>query len=313
MKHYPHAALSCLALLLGLFSLVAPAPAAKLDPDSEDFFHMARHFMTRDEEKAFRNLITPELREEFIEAFWEIRDPDPLTKENEFRTELEERFIFVNKYLRESNHPGWDTARGMVYMVLGPPSIMNAGSTPALSASPPGTVSGDGMLTNTIVWPYEELDFLVFFVDRQGFGVYELDTRNTSPRLLELLKAGKTRIICNEKGTENRFLKFDAKIKSASDRLFITIPLKDLHFDIDAKGGYTARIHLAVNLYFPDGTIITCKDDRRIALDLEMQKKRRLAIEWMIPLKRGKSQVDLLVLDQIGGLSNRQLLAVKKK
>lgn len=313
MKHSPNTTLSCLALLLGILALVAPAPAAKLDPDSEEFFHMSRHFMTRDEEKAFRNLITPELRKEFIEAFWEIRDPDTLTKENEFRTELEERFTFVNKYLREGNHPGWDTVRGMVYMVLGPPSIINAASTPALSASPPGTVSNNGLLTNTIVWPYEELDFLVFFVDRQGFGVYELDTINTSPRLLELLKTAKTRIICNAKWTEDRFLKFAAKIESASNRLFITIPVKNLRFDIDNEGGYTARIHLAVNIYFSDGSIITRKDDRRIALVPEIQEKGRLAIEWMIPLKRGKSQVDLLVLDQIGGLSNRQLLAVKKK
>jgi len=309
MKHRIVATLPWLLISLWLFSLAAPVLAAKLDPAGEEFYHMTRHFMTRDEEKAFRNLSTPELREEFIEAFWIIRDPDPLTAENEFRNELEERFEFVSKYLREANRPGWDTARGMVYLVLGPPSSVNASATSStLSAS------SNNFMPNSVVWPYNEMNFAVWFIDRQGYGVFELDMINTSPRLLELMKAAKTRPLRDmDKGMADRFLEFKAEIDPASNRLLITIPVKELRFDVGSKGEYTARIHLAVNLYLPDGTIASYKDDRRIALDPQVQKKGQLLLEWTIPLAKGKNQVDLLVLDQVSGRSNRQLLAVKKK
>lgn len=309
MKHRIVAKLPWLLISLWLFSLAAPALAATLDPAAEEFYHMTRYFMTRDEDKAFRNLSTPELRQEFIKAFWIIRDPDPLTVENEFRNELEERFEFVNKYLREANRPGWDTARGMVYLVLGPPTTVNASETSStLSAS------RSDYMPNSVVWPYNEMNFAVWFIDRQGYGVFELDMINTSPRLLELMKAAKTRPLRNlDKGMEDRFLEFKAEIEPASNRLLIAIPVKELRFDIGPKEEYTARIHLAVNLYLPGGTIATYKDDRRIALDPEVQKKGRLVIEWTIPLAKGKNQVDLLVLDQVSGRSNRQLIAVKKK
>jgi GWxTD domain-containing protein len=301
-----------LAIALWLFSLTAPILAAKLDPASEEFYHMVRHFMTRNEEKLFHKLSTPEFRQEFIKAFWEIRDPDPGTEENEFRDAVEERFDFVNKFLREGNRPGWDTARGRIYMVLGPPDMMNAGSTPGLSNLPPNTMNSAGIMANTLVWPYQELQLYVVFVDREGFGVYDLDMINTSPRLIEFLKRGKTQFIYEGTGAEDHFLKLKAEIEPAKDRLLITIDANELRFEIDAGGGYTARIHLAVNLYLPDGTIVTQKDDRRIVLDLEMQKKKQLQVEWTIPLKKGKNQVDLLVQDQVGGKSIRQFLAVKK-
>jgi len=309
MKRNVSAGFPWLAIFLWLFSLAAPVLAAKLDPASKEFYHMARHFLTRNEEKAFANLSTPELRQEFIEAFWNIRNPGPESGENEFRTELETRFEFVNKYLREANRPGWDTARGMVYLLLGPPSMINAGqTTSSLSAS------RNNPMPDSMIWPYLELNLDVWFIDREGFGIFDLDMANTSPRLLEYFKAAKIRFLQNgSKEAEERFLEFKAEIEPAKDRLLVSIAAKDLRFDIDAEGGYAARIHLTVNLYQSDGTVITCKDNQRIVLTPEMRKKGRLPIEWTIPLNKGKTQIDLLVLDQAGGRSNRRLLSVKKK
>ncbi len=295
-------------IALLLLGVTAPGFAARLDLESEEFFHMARHFMTRDEEKVFRSLTTPEFRSEFITAFWEIRDPDPETTENEFRTELESRFEFVNKYLREANRPGWDTARGMVYLVLGPPTMMNAGTTSStLSAS------SSNPLPNSLVWPYGETGIRVWFIDNQGYGVFDLDMMRTSPQLLELLKRAKTQIIQGDKGAEELFLGFTAGFAPSSSRLIIAVEAKDLRFETDATGGFTARIHLAVNIFMPDGTIVTRKEDRRIVIDTQMQKKTRLPLEWALPLERGKYQVDLLVLDQVSGKSNRQFLSLKIK
>jgi GWxTD domain-containing protein len=298
-------ALTGIALLLGI---TAPNHSARLDLESEEFFHMTRHFMTRDEEKVFRGLTTPEFRQEFIAAFWEIRDPDPVTAENEFHTELETRFAFVNKYLREANRPGWDTARGMVYMVLGPPTMMNAGTTTsALSAS------SSNPMPNSLVWPYGESGIHVWFIDNQGYGVFELDMIRTSPRLLELMKRAKTRLIQGDKGADEHFLDFSAAFTATGSRLHIAIAARDLRFETDAAGGFTARIHLAANIFTPDGGIVTRKEDRRIVVDSRMQVKTRLELEWALALEAGKYQVDLLVLDQVGGRSNRQFLTVKIK
>ena len=295
-------------IALLVLGIAVPNHAAKLDQESEEFFHMTRHFMTRDEEKVFRGLTTTEFRQEFIAAFWEIRDPDPTTVENEFRTELESRFEFVNKYLREANRPGWDTARGMVYLVLGPPTMMNAGTTSStLSAS------SSNPLPNSLVWPYGDTGIRVWFIDNQGYGVYDLDMMRTSPRLLELLKRAKTQIIQGETGAEEHFLGFTARFEPSGSRLLIAVEAKDLRFETDAAGGFTARIRLAANIYTPNGTVVTRKEDRRIVVDARMQKKSRLALEWALPLETGKYGVDLLVLDQVGGKSNRQFLSLKIK
>ena len=269
-----------------LLAVTAPGFSVKKDPVGTEFYHMVRHLMTSDEEKTFANLSTPEFLREFIEAFWEIRDPDPATEENEFRTAVEERFEFVNQHLREANRPGWDTARGMIYMVLGPPNLMNAASTPS-----PQSSQNENFLAGTIIWPYPEMNLYVYFVDRQGFGVYELDIVRTSPRLLEFLKTSKTRFIgSGDQGMEDRLLEFRANIKPAIDRLLITIKTTALRFDIDADETFTARIYLALNLYNPDGTIVTQKDTRRITLDPEMKHKGELRLEWTMPLKKGKAR-----------------------
>ncbi|MCU0236453.1 MAG: GWxTD domain-containing protein [Acidobacteria bacterium] len=308
MNRHALAPLAKAGIAMLLLGVAFPGFAARLDPDSEDFFHMTRHFMTRDEEKVFRGLTTPEFRREFIAAFWVIRDPDPETEENEFRTELETRFEFVNKHLREANRPGWDTARGMIYMVLGPPTMMNAGTTSStLSAS------SSNPMPNSIVWPYGETGIRVWFIDNQGYGVYDLDMMRTSPRLLELLKRARTQLIQGDKGAEENFLGFTAEFAPAASRLLIAVEAKDLRFDTDGAGGFTARLHLAANIYMPDGTIVTRKEDRRLAVDAEMQKKKRLALDWALPLGAGKYQVDLLVLDRVGGRSNRQFLSLKIK
>ena len=306
--------LFCAALALGLALRPPVAAAPKLDADSEEFYRMARYFMTRDEDKRFRNLATPEQRQQFIDAFWELRDPDPNTTENEFREELQERFEFVNRYLREGNRPGWDTARGMIYLVLGPPDTMTAGATPYPSASPYIRDSQGDTTAGVIVWPYPLLSVNVVFIDRQGFGIYELDMARTSPRLLTLLKAGKTRFIRDgAKSAEEPFLPFKADVDAARGTVRVVIAARELRYEIGPDGSYVARVQMAVNVYQPGGSIATRQEEQRVTLGAPGQAQEKLELEWAIPLAPGRNQVDLLVSDQVSGRSNRLFLAVKKK
>ena len=80
-------------------------------------------YIISDREKdAFGQLQSEAEREAFIEAFWRRRDPEPLTPENEFRTEHYERIAYANSRLGgETAIPGWMTDRGRLWITLGEP------------------------------------------------------------------------------------------------------------------------------------------------------------------------------------------------
>src|ERR1700730_3922740 len=78
-------------------------------------------YIISDEERAaFLQLQTNEEREQFIEAFWQRRDPTPDTVENEFKEEHYRRIAYTNERFA-SGIPGWRTDRGRIYIIWGKP------------------------------------------------------------------------------------------------------------------------------------------------------------------------------------------------
>ena len=78
------------------------------------------YIITDEERSAFLQLQTNEEREQFIEAFWQRRDPTPDTVENEFKEEHYRRIAYTNERF-SSGIPGWRTDRGRIYIMWGPP------------------------------------------------------------------------------------------------------------------------------------------------------------------------------------------------
>src|SRR6266850_5009496 len=76
--------------------------------------------ITDEERKAFTMLSNDEERENFIESFWQRRDPTPDTAENEFKEEHYRRIAYANEHF-PAGIPGWKTDRGRIYIVFGPP------------------------------------------------------------------------------------------------------------------------------------------------------------------------------------------------
>jgi GWxTD domain-containing protein len=72
------------------------------------------------EKKAFQALKTDQEKAQFVEEFWEKRDPSPGTLKNEFKEEHYRRLQFVAKEFREGI-PSWRTDRGRVYIIQGAP------------------------------------------------------------------------------------------------------------------------------------------------------------------------------------------------
>ena len=78
-----------------------------------------RWIITDEERSAFMQLSNDEERDQFIEAFWQRRDPTPDTEENEFKEEHYRRIAYANEHFA-AGIPGWKTDRGHMYIVFGP-------------------------------------------------------------------------------------------------------------------------------------------------------------------------------------------------
>lgn len=76
---------------------------------------------TEEEEEEYLALTSDEAAREFIEAFWERRDPYPLRPDNPLRETFDERAAEANRLYREGGRRGSQTARGTIYVLFGPP------------------------------------------------------------------------------------------------------------------------------------------------------------------------------------------------
>src|ERR1039458_3172858 len=76
--------------------------------------------ITDEERAAFKQLSNDEERDNFIEAFWQRRDPTPDTEENEYKEEHYQRIAYANEHF-PAGIPGWKSDRGRIYIVFGKP------------------------------------------------------------------------------------------------------------------------------------------------------------------------------------------------
>jgi GWxTD domain-containing protein len=79
------------------------------------------YIISAEEVQAFKQLTTDQERERFIEQFWQRRDPDPATAENEFRKQFYGRIAYANEHFAFSDVPGWRSDRGRMYIMYGKP------------------------------------------------------------------------------------------------------------------------------------------------------------------------------------------------
>ncbi|MEE9230793.1 MAG: GWxTD domain-containing protein [Acidobacteriota bacterium] len=112
------------AVLLLLLTVSGASPEGK--PDASWSEGPVRYLLTSEEERAFRKLDSEDEIRAFVEQFWDRRDPDPLTPQNEFREEFRRRVLSANRLFTETTKPGWKTDRGKIYVLLGPPDEIAA-------------------------------------------------------------------------------------------------------------------------------------------------------------------------------------------
>ncbi|MGH9747058.1 MAG: GWxTD domain-containing protein [Candidatus Acidiferrales bacterium] len=102
------------------------------------------YIITPEERSAFVHLQTNEEREQFIEQFWQRRNPDPDSAENTFKEEHYRRIAYTNEHFA-SGIPGWKSDRGRIYIMWGAPdeieSHPSGGSYDRPSSEGGGTTS----------------------------------------------------------------------------------------------------------------------------------------------------------------------------
>jgi GWxTD domain-containing protein len=82
----------------------------------------ARYLLTTEQRADYARLSSLAERSEFITEFWRAHDPTPETPENEFRREFEKRVAYADQRLGQGETRGSLTDRGMLFVLLGPPT-----------------------------------------------------------------------------------------------------------------------------------------------------------------------------------------------
>ena len=171
------------------------------------------YIITPEERRSFLHLSTNEEREQFIEAFWQRRNPDPDSPENTFKEEHYRRIAYANEHFA-SGIPGWKTDRGKIYIMWGPPDEIDSHQTGGTWDRPMDQGGGETSTYPWETWRYRYLEgeslgenVELEFVDPTSTGEYHL-TMDPSEKdaLLNVPGAGLT--LAESMGTASKTSRF---------------------------------------------------------------------------------------------------------
>ncbi len=137
-----------------------------------------RWIITDEEKSAFMQLSNDEERDQFIEAFWQRRDPTPDTEENEFKEEHYRRIAYANEHF-PAGIPGWKTDRGRTYIVFGPADEIESHPSGGSYERPMDEGGGETSTFPFETWRYRYLEgigqeVIIEFVDSCMCGDYHM-------------------------------------------------------------------------------------------------------------------------------------------
>ena len=171
------------------------------------------YIISPEERHSFLQLSTNEEREQFIEAFWQRRNPDPDSAENTFKEEHYRRIAYANEHYA-SGIPGWKTDRGKIYIMWGPPDEVDAHPTGGNWDRPMDQGGG-----STTTYPYEDWRYRYLegtglgenveleFVDPTSTGEYHL-TMDPSEKDALLMVPGAGLTLAESMGTADKSSRF---------------------------------------------------------------------------------------------------------
>ncbi|HEY4379751.1 MAG TPA: GWxTD domain-containing protein [Acidobacteriaceae bacterium] len=116
-----------------------------------------RWLITDTEAQAFKHLTNDEERDSFIENFWQRRNPNPDSPDNEFRDEVYARIAYANDHFA-AGKPGWMTDRGHIYIAYGKPDDIDSHPSGGEYQRPMEEGGGSTATFPFEVWHYRYLE-----------------------------------------------------------------------------------------------------------------------------------------------------------
>jgi GWxTD domain-containing protein len=267
----------------------------KLGPENKEFLSKVRYIITKEERKIFLELPDSQ-KKEFQDEFWNRRDPDAFTEENEFKEEYFRRIEDANR-LFAGSRPGWLQDRGRIYVLIGPPSERHTYSTDPNPRE---------------VWYY--VNFPVIFTDRMGTGDYKLEPINLA-HLMEMNKA--QNISQTQAKPEKDFFDFGVKTHLNEKReVIVTIEIKyrEIWFaGVDDR--LETTIVLSVELLDVDEKIVL-SDTMEYPVSIpeaDIGKKDNLIIEYPLKLEKGTYTLNLELENKAGKEKQKKILKIEAR
>ena len=171
-----------------------------------------RWIITDDERKAFMQLSNNEERDQFIEAFWQRRNPNPDSEDNEFKDEHYRRIEYANEHFA-AGKPGWMTDRGRIYIVYGPADEIESHPSGGTYERPMDEGGGETSTFPFEDWRYRYIEgigqeVIVEFVDSCMCGDYHMTMdRSEKDALKNVPNAGLT--LYEEMGMSSKANRFN--------------------------------------------------------------------------------------------------------
>jgi GWxTD domain-containing protein len=156
-----------------------------------------RWIITDQELKAFKSLSNDEERDNFIEQFWQRRNPSPDSPENEYREEHYARIAYANEHFA-AGMPGWKTDRGHIYIAYGKPDSIDSHPSGGTYDRPIDEGGGSTQTYPFEVWHYRYIEGIgenidIEFVDTCMCGDYHMTIdRSEKDALLHVPGGGPT-------------------------------------------------------------------------------------------------------------------------
>jgi GWxTD domain-containing protein len=171
------------------------------------------YIISDEERKAFKQLSNDEERDQFIEAFWQRRNPNPDSEDNEYKEDHYRRIEYANEHFA-AGVPGWKTDRGRIYIMYGPADEIDSHPSGGTYDRP---MEEGGGTTSTFPfedWRYRYIEGIgqeveIEFVDTCMCGEYHMTIdRSEKDALLYTPNAGLT--LYEQMGMANKADRFNS-------------------------------------------------------------------------------------------------------
>ena len=299
---YRHGTLLLVAALIG-----CSGNRLNLDPASQQFYEYAALIMTGEEKAIFKTLKDVPSREQFIQEFWDKRDPDPDSPENEFRDEFFRRIEFANERFIEGG-PGWNTDRGRIFIYLGAPD-----KTDEIMTHRDPNFRGP-----ILYWMYYRYGFAVRFIDENNTGRYTIDYKYDAQgglygSLFDAIESAKFGLIYSEDDNQFAFLDFRLRYNEEAAAFEMEIPLEGLEFS-EEDGKLIADFDFTFHINEEDrGKLEELKDSHTFSMtEDELLKMKQLELSFAYDLPPGKYSIDVIIFGKPGLGKARKIFEIKR-